>query len=151
MSWLRDCPIEQRRLAALLVRWFLGLMFFTTALAKLLGGYAQFVEQASSGYEQNWLPVGLATVFLWVLPWLELLVGALLLIGLFRIPTLVLTVVLTLLLTYGKFIVHQQPAVAQNTLFFIVAVVGLMLVDRPLLALDGVFGSGSSGRESPRK
>ena len=132
---------DPRAAAVALVRWCLGLIFFFAGIGKFAdpGGFANNLAQQ---YQKTWLPPLLVSLFARVLPFWEVIVGALLLLGLFRNSALFATGVLLILLVFGQALAGNGAVVFYNTgyLFMTAAVLFLgdyddwVLFPRPLEA-----------------
>lgn len=142
---------RDRQWAELVLRVFLGLIFTTAGAYKLfamgLGGWVGFL---SGQFEAVPLPAFLVTLFGYLVPFLELGGGLLLLLGLFRRFAFVLTGLTCAALAFGKFIQGYAAAVAgeseaatnafftaaHNGVYVLAAVVGLLVMAAPFLAMD---------------
>lgn len=124
-----------RAVAYLLLRLTVGVMFFFYGLGKLLGGVGGFV----SGLEERFagsLPMWVVTPFGYTLPFMELLIGALLILGLFTRWTLAAAGLLMIALTFGAVMEPKPPTVADNVLFAAVIAGLLALVEQDRYSLD---------------
>lgn len=88
-------------IAALVLRLGFGVLFLFLGLGKFLAGYGAWVERSGAAFEKTWLPAVLSGAFLHVLPFLEVALGALLLLGLFARVALVVAGFLLVALTFG--------------------------------------------------
>jgi len=92
-----------------IVRWILGLLFLMAGLWKVFvltpAGHAQqfFVD----GFSDSWIPTWLLQVFGYSIPFLELVAGLLICIGLRTREALVAVGLLLIVTTYGHAL--QQP------------------------------------------
>ena len=77
-------------------------------------GVGNFADMMVKSFEKSWLPPGLVSVFDHVLPFWEVIVGALLLLGLFRNAALFATGVLLIILTFGQVVLGQADVVFNN-------------------------------------
>lgn len=66
-----------------ILRFALGGMLIFMAIGKLMMGVSTFVQNTSPLFEKSVIPTGLVTEFLFIVPWLELILGTLILLGLF--------------------------------------------------------------------
>ena len=144
----------ERRWAVLILRWFLGLTFLTTACFKFfvmgLGGWVGYLQ---SGFEATPMPGWLVTLFGYLLPFGEVTIGLLLVFGLWRRFGFTLAGLVSVALSCGKFFQANAAAAAgqgdvataafataaNNGIYVLAAVVGLLLVTEPLFALDSFF------------
>jgi uncharacterized membrane protein YphA (DoxX/SURF4 family) len=119
-------------LALLLNRFSLGLCFLAAGVMKLRMGVHEFYTKAFLGLRPAWLPDLLAWPYGHALPFVEVLVGGLLIIGLFtRVTAGVMTVMLIsftiALMGAGMFFQNGQPFhtnVILGTLAFLLATLG---------------------------
>jgi thiosulfate dehydrogenase [quinone] large subunit len=115
MSADKECKCCDPRWAAVaLGRWCLGLIFLFFGIGKLadVSAFAGFLR---TQFEKTWLPPVLVGIFGHVLPFAETLLGALLVVGLFRNGALFAAGVLLLLLTFGQILLGQAQVVFFNT------------------------------------
>lgn len=66
----------------LLNRIALGLFFLLAGVAKVRGGVGEFVEKGFRGLQPDWLPNVIATPYAYSIPYLEIVLGATLMLGL---------------------------------------------------------------------
>lgn len=111
-------------MGAFLLRLGMGLLFFIAGLGKMLGGMAAFRQGLFEQFGQTWLPALLYVPFGHVLPFAELILGALLILGLMRRWTLGLTGLLMVSLAFGMMLRQQSAVVSSNLLY-----VGLLVAN----------------------
>ena len=104
-------------LAYALLRIALGLNIFLHGVARLIAGPANFVASLTKMFENTILPTALVVPFGYTLPWLEGIIGLLILIGLRTRDALVAGSLLMLVLTFGT-ILRQDWNVAAIQLFY---------------------------------
>ncbi len=117
---------DPRVVAVALGRWCLGLMFLFFGIGKL-SNVSGFAEGLAKQFEKTWLPSPLVSLFGHALPFLETVVGAFLLLGLFRNATLFVTGLLLLSLTFGQILLMQAQVVFSNTVYVFMAAALLFL------------------------
>lgn len=78
-----SCGLSKILSKALILRIALGGMLFLHAISKLKMGTDVFVDTMSKGFENTLLSMGFVKGFLWVVPYYELVVSVLLILGLF--------------------------------------------------------------------
>lgn len=108
---------DPRAAAVALGRWCLGILFLFFGIGKFMMGIGEFAGMMSKPFEKTWLPMGLVTLFGHLLPFAETILGALLLLGLFRNVTLFCTGVLLILLTFGQVVLGGAQVVFSNTVY----------------------------------
>ncbi len=111
-------------IATLLLRLLLGSLFLTAGLGKF-GDLAGFRQQIHSQFDNTIVGGPLLVVFAYALPFVEVLIGALLLLGLQTRPVLVLTGFTLLVLFFGMVVKSNYQTAAQNALYLLIAVYAL--------------------------
>jgi thiosulfate dehydrogenase (quinone) large subunit len=130
-----DC--QARGLAVALVRWALGLMFLVGGVAKLF-----MLKGFVSGYllpafEKTFLPAWLVGLYGYALPFVETILGVLLLVGLCRRAAL-LTAGLTLIsLAFGQMLIQGHGIVANIMLYVLMTAAVLYGQEYDTLVLPG--------------
>jgi thiosulfate dehydrogenase [quinone] large subunit len=132
--------MNHREAAYALLRITFGVVFFFNGIGKLMGGVGNFVGGMNQRFSGK-LPAMLVMPFAYTLPFAELLLGALILFGLFTRLGLVLTGLLLAALTFGTVMLADFGTVAHNTQYALVNFVLLWLVDLNRYSLDGLFRS----------
>ena len=129
--------------AAALIRVSLGVLFFFAGLGKFLApiGVAGVSEALSKGFEQTYLPMALVKLFLLPLPYLEVITGILLILGLCTIESLIFAGLLLISLALGKLVQMDYPTVSHNFIYVFMAAIGLWFAarDNPY-SLDNCLG-----------
>jgi|SRR5918994_2073557 thiosulfate dehydrogenase [quinone] large subunit len=124
-----------REAAYALLRVTLGVIFLTTGVVKFVIGIGTF----AAGLQQQFagkLPMFIVTPFAYVLPFVEVTVGALLVLGLFNVIALGLAGFLLMALTFGKVLVNDAETVAHNLLYILINFVLLWLADSNAYSTD---------------
>ncbi len=109
----RNLQWDRRAAALALGRWGFGVMFLVLAIGKFRTGVGTFAAGMTKQFESAWLPAPLVKAFGYALPFVELVLGALLVVGLFRDATLLATGLLLLVLTFGQAVLGS-PGVFNN-------------------------------------
>lgn len=112
--------MHHREIAYALLRVTVGTMFLFFGVGKLLGGVGGFTGGMVERFAGSFLPSPLVELFAYVLPFAEVAIGALLVLGLFNVTTLTLAGLLMLALTFGAVMLPDPPTVAQNVTFALV-------------------------------
>ena len=125
MNESRCCSCDPQSLAVALGRWAFGILFLFAGIGKISSpaGFAKFLV---GQYEKTWLPNWLLTPYGYALPFIEVALGVLLLLGIARNVVLFVTGLLLLSLTFGQ-ILLQSP-VAFNNLIYTLAVAALLFL-----------------------
>jgi thiosulfate dehydrogenase [quinone] large subunit len=84
------------------------------------------------------LPMVLVVPFAYSLPFIEVLVGVLILLGLFNSIALVLSSLLLIALTFGMVMLGDTPTVANNLLYVLINFVLLYLAEQNGYSVDRI-------------
>lgn len=124
---------------AFVLRLSLGMLFFTAGLNKFIGGLAGARQGIAGMFTKTWLPPWSVALFVDVLPYLEVLFGALLILGLFRIIVIPLASLLMMSLAFGMMVANQSAVAAYN-MIYVFMFASLCFASRwDLIALDRFF------------
>jgi thiosulfate dehydrogenase [quinone] large subunit len=110
--------IWKRRAAYALVRTVMGVLFLLNGLLKISGGLENFRLTLRESMADTLLPMALVSAFGTVLPFVELGLGVLLLLGLFTAEVLLATGALMVVLTFGTVLQAQDASVVANNVFY---------------------------------
>jgi thiosulfate dehydrogenase [quinone] large subunit len=130
--------MNHREAAYALLRITFGVVFLFNGIGKLMGGVGNFVGGMNQRFAGK-LPAFLVMPFSYTLPFAELILGALIVFGLFTRLGLVLTGLLLAALTFGTVMLADFGTVAHNTQYALVNFVLLWLVDLNRYSLDSIF------------
>jgi thiosulfate dehydrogenase [quinone] large subunit len=121
------CQCDGRTCAVALARWSLGIALFFIGLGKFpnVGQFAR--EYILPAFKDTWLPQWLVLPYAYALPFLEVGLGALLILGLFRNPVLFLTGLLFLSLTFGQILMKKFDVVSNNMIYIFMTAAVLCL------------------------
>jgi thiosulfate dehydrogenase [quinone] large subunit len=117
---------DYREVAYALLRVTLGLVFLTTGIVKFVSGIGNFAAALQQQFAGK-LPMVIVTPFAYALPFVEVTVGALLILGLFNAIALVIAGLLLMVLTFGKTAVNDSATVAGNLSYVLIIFVLLWL------------------------
>jgi thiosulfate dehydrogenase (quinone) large subunit len=126
---------SHRQVAYALLRVTFGVIFLTTGMVKFTMGAGAFAAAVQPSFAGK-LPMFLVGPFLYLLPFGEVTVGAMLILGLFTQLALVLAGLLLMALTFGKTAVNDSATVAGNLSYILVAFVLLWLSDHDGYSID---------------
>ncbi len=117
--------IEGRSAGLAFLRWGLGLLFLVGGIGKLfhLAGFVQ--GYLLPAFAATFLPAGLVAVYGYALPFVETALGALLLLGLWRQPALLVSGLTFLSLAFGQMLLQKHDVVFQIMVYL--AVTGVLL------------------------
>ncbi len=131
--------MNHREVAYTLLRVTLGVVFFFSGVGKFMGGLSAFVGGMNQHFSGK-LPAAMVMPFAYALPFAEVTLGALILVGLFSRLALSLSGLLLVALTFGTVMLNDFPTVAHNTQYALVNFVLLWLADLNRYSLDSAFG-----------
>ena len=125
-------------LVTLLVRISLGVTLFFWGLIKFIGpgGYSGFVGWIVASFKDTWLPGFLLTPFAYLVPWAEVGLGLLLLIGLLTRYSLFLTGLYLTALCFGQVVLGKPDVVAHNLIYIILVAMGIWASEQDRFSLD---------------
>jgi thiosulfate dehydrogenase (quinone) large subunit len=107
-------------------RWALGLLLFYGGLGKLMGGVSGFVTgYLATQFAKTFLPPVLISIYGYILPFVELTLGFLLILGLLRNYTLLLSGLTFISLAFGQMLLQKHEVVA--TIFIYIAINATLL------------------------
>lgn len=94
--------ITHQQWAYVTLRFTLGINMFMHGFARILSGVGAFADKMTAGFGESPLPAPLVRAFLMGLPFVELIIGLLMLLGLFTRYALIAGAFLITLLTFGS-------------------------------------------------
>ena len=103
---------------------------------RIIGGVDAFASDMAKGFEKTILPLWLVQPFGYVLPFVELVIGILLIAGLFSRATLVAGALLMTALTFGSSMQSNWDAVGTQLLYAVVFSLLLFLRRYNSISLD---------------
>ena len=124
-----------REAAYALLRVTLGVIFLTTGIVKFVMGIGTFAAGLQQEFSDK-LPMFIVTPFGYVLPFMEVTVGALLVLGLFNMIALALAGLLLMVLTFRKAAVNDGATVAGNLSYVLIIFVLLWFADCNSYSID---------------
>lgn len=137
--------MNHREVAYALLRVTMGVIFLFYGIGKFMGGISNFAGSMNQHFAGK-LPALMVMPFAYVLPFGEVIAGALILFGLFTRLGLTLSGLLVIGLTFGTVMLGDSPTVAHNLQYALVNFVLLWLIDLNRYSLDGlVWPKGTAG------
>jgi uncharacterized membrane protein YphA (DoxX/SURF4 family) len=130
--------MNHRETAYALLRVTMGVIFLFYGIGKFMGGISNFVGGMNQRFSGK-LPAFMVMPFAYLLPFGEVIAGALILFGLFTRAGLTLSALLLIGLTFGTVMLGDPPTVAHNLQYALVNFVLLWLIDLNRYSLDGLF------------
>ena len=125
-------------LAYVLLRIIVGINYFNHGFTRL-GNIPGFAEAMVGAMDGTWMPDPLVRITAFLVSPVELVVGLLLILGLFTRASLIATFVLMAILMYGVTIVQNWDAASSQLIYNIVLFILLAGVGYNRFALDNVF------------
>ncbi len=128
-----------RDMGYLLLRLAMGMIFFIYGLEKFLGGRQNVAASKVSEFAKTPLSPWAVRSFAEVLPFFEVLFGALLLLGIFTVEIAFVTGLLLLALTFGMLWLGNGDVVANNTVYLIAVFLLLYCADHNRFAVERLW------------
>jgi thiosulfate dehydrogenase [quinone] large subunit len=128
--------MNHKSLAYALLRIALGVNFAGHGLIRLHNGVGVFAHTTAEHLAKSPLPNSLTLGFSYAIPFLEAILGLVLIFGIFTRAALVVGAVFMMLLTVGVTANQQWDLVSQQLLYSIVFFLLLFLVEHNAFALD---------------
>ncbi|MBI4559971.1 MAG: DoxX family membrane protein [Candidatus Hydrogenedentes bacterium] len=128
--------------AGLLLRLALGLLFFLAGLGKFAGpgGPVGAAQGIADMFQPTFLPRILVVPFAYLLPYVEISLGALLILGVFTLEAFAVAGVMLISLAMGMAVQGKHDVVAHNLNYVLITAVGLWFTSKDnRFALDTRF------------
>jgi thiosulfate dehydrogenase [quinone] large subunit len=118
-----------------LLRMPVGLLFLVAGIGKVgnLAGFGGYIRRE---FGDTFLAGPLLEVFIYVLPFVEVLVGVALVLGLLTRPALVAAGLTLIVLFFGKAVVQDYAVCAQNAIYIFMTVFALRTAEHNLFSVD---------------
>ena len=113
--------------AAFLTRFFVGAVLLAASISKFMGGYMNFVDQLTGMFAQSWLPQVAVSPVAYALPIIEIVLGTLLVLGLWSDKLLLLAGLLFVLFSVGSMIGGMMDTLSYNALYLLITSFALYL------------------------
>ena len=126
-----------RELAYLLLRITLGINILMHGLARILAGLSPFADGMIKQFASTSLPPTLVHAFAIALPWSELFIGTLILLGLWARTALVLGALEIFVLTFGISLTQNWSVAGLQLIYAIVYAILLAFAEYNRWSLDG--------------
>ncbi len=132
------CCCNPKNVAPALLRWALGLMMLTSGISKLqgMGGFVN--GYLIPAFEQTFLPGWMIAGYGYALPVVETLLGLLLILGLCRTGTLLLTGLTLGSLAFGQMLLKNHATVANIFIYVLMTATALWMSDDDRWTLGGL-------------
>ena len=148
----RRLEIQPDAMAAFLLRFSLGVLFLFTALNKFLApiGFLGVSQKLLDGFKNTYLPTWVVLSYVNVLPFVELSLGAVLLLGLFTREALTGCGLLLISLSFGKVVEQDYQTAAHNFNYVLIGALALWFSSRDnSYSLDGILGRNNKSKTTP--
>jgi thiosulfate dehydrogenase [quinone] large subunit len=106
-------------LAYTMFRLFLGLNFFMHGAVRLGPNYQKFIAWTQGVFAESWLPDWLVTLEAYLIPGVEMLIGALLVLGFKTRFAVILAFGLMATLVFGMNVVQDWELVSRHVIYVI--------------------------------
>ena len=126
-------------LAYLFLRATLGINILIHGIARILGGTGQFASGIISEFHSTPLPHGLVAAFAYSLPWIEAILGTLVLVGLFTRLALSGGALLILVLTFGTTLQQDWNTAGLQLIYAAIYAALLAYLSANRYSLDALF------------
>jgi thiosulfate dehydrogenase [quinone] large subunit len=144
------CDARTARAAALAFgRWGLGVMFLFFGIGKLFALKGFVHNYLLPPFAKTWLPHWLLGPYGYALPFVEVSLGVLLLLGLARNAALIATGLLLLSLLFGQVLLQQPPVVFQNLAYLFFTAALLFFGEHDTWVLPGCNPQGEEASGQP--
>jgi thiosulfate dehydrogenase [quinone] large subunit len=130
---------DHKAVAYALLRVALGVNIVGHGFFRILSGVSAFANGAVHGMDKGPLPHALSLGFLYATPYIELVVGALLLVGLCTRLTLVAGSLFIIALTFGTTTIQNWAGAGGQLSYSIVFFILLWLVEANTISVDGLL------------
>lgn len=127
--------------AYLLLRATIGINIFVHGVSRILGGPSVFAHSLVQLFDKTLLPSGAVFAFGLVLPWFEVILGLLVLIGLYTRLALIAGAVLLAMLTFGSTLRQDWNSAGLQLIYASVYAALLAFRSKNTYSLDSVFRS----------
>ncbi len=132
----QEGPDKGKVYSAFLLRFSLGIIFFFSGIQKFIGGYSGFVDTMANIMSKTWLPEVLVRLYAYSLPFAELILGLLLILGLFRMWVLLLTGLMIVSLAFGNILIEDHQNIANILIYLVVCTLALWQNKVDRISLD---------------
>jgi len=129
---------EDLCIAFLLMRLGIGFTFFFFGMKKLFM-YADIAGIFQQRFAESWLPGFMVTAFSYSIPFVETILGALLVLGLFTRPVLYLIGFTMVSLNFGLAVIGDSPGVAKNIPYLLLIGLDIILLNYNKYSLDNLL------------
>ncbi len=112
---------------AFLLRFFIGLVFLVSGVGKFIGGYSNYIDTFTEMFAQSWVPQIFTTPVIYAIPVVEVLLGLLLVIGLWSSRLLLAAGLVFTVFGIGALTIGMSAVLSYNGLYLLVTAFALYL------------------------
>ncbi len=141
MEWTTEKWRGDVELAYGLLRAYLGFNILMHGISRIISGPGAYADALVQQFQATPMANGVVSAFGYALPWLELTLGLLLLVGIFTRWALVAGIVLLGLLTYGAALIQDWEVVGLQLTYAVVYALLLAFVGWNRWSIDGWRGA----------
>lgn len=128
--------LSDQELAYVILRISVGINMFNHGFARILTGVEKFAVGMTGEFEKSVLPLGMVKMFGLALPWIELIIGALILVGLFSRWAIAAGGLLIFVLLFGVTIIQNWGAAGTQMTYALCFFALLYLRNHNRLSVD---------------
>lgn len=132
---------QDSALAYLLLRVTIGTNICIHGISRILSGPGVFAHSVEALFRKTLLPGWSVLAFGWVLPWLEAIVGLLVLVGLRTRPALMAGALLLIVLTFGSTLRQDWEIAGLQLVYASVYAALLAFRNRNVYSLDALLNA----------
>jgi len=129
-------------LVTFLSRFSVGVVMLFYGVGKFVMGFSNFVGWITGTFKDAWLPSIFWMPFTYTIPFAEIVLGIVLIIGLKTRWSLFLTGLYLVGLTFGQVVLSKPEVVAHNLIFVILIAVGIWTSESDRFSLDALLKGG---------
>ena len=108
-----------------LLRWGMGLFLLMAGLGKFAMGLSMFAAKMGGGFEETFLPMAFITGFFYLIPFIEVILGLMLLVSWKRECALWMSGVLFLVFVFGHKLMGDMGSIP-NLFIYIMVIAGAL-------------------------
>lgn len=112
---------------AFLLRLGLGVLMLYAGAAKFMNGLPKFHQSMEAMFGPTWMPGIMWRPYAYAIPYVEIVLGVLLIVGVLRFWVGIATALYILGLAFGMQVMQQHDTVADNYVYFAMAVAYVIL------------------------
>lgn len=130
---------DHKAIAYALMRLALGMNIFGHGFFRILSGVGNFANGMAQGMDKGPLPHALSLSFGYCIPWIELTLGALIILGLFTRFALAAGAFMMVALTFGTTSVQNWNGAGTQLMYSFIFFAMLWLVEANSISADGLL------------